>query len=228
MSGLLFSRVGLQAGVLIALGSVVPVVSAAPVSFDFSGSGGNESSYTFASASGLSVTVGAFFTPPDTATNVHQNGDGLGANQGFLDQNTVDGLGKDEWLTLTFSEEVEILSITFSRIFAGDLNNDGSGFGIDGNFVAGDLIASGLGLVGASTDCGGGLCTVGMAGLSLSGTEIRLGDFDPDYSLDSNDNFRIKSVTVQQQVPEPGTVLLLLAGLGLTALTARPGLNRRA
>lgn len=115
-----------------ALLSAAPA-SAAPIFFDLTRSIGpfdNVPSLNFADSSGLSLEITA--NPGDRQIDYDEDGIGV---QGFLEDEQLDGFGADESLYFSFSQNVQLISATFSRVGSNDDFRliTGDGITIDGD-----------------------------------------------------------------------------------------------
>lgn len=178
------------------------------------------------------VTVTATCGTTGISCSLSQNAEGLGVSStrsvfGFLvgdGSSDIDGSGADDWLTLTLNSRYRLLRVDFEMVNNGDesaLIVDGLQLGF-GNI--GDA-SNALGLANATSVCGlavddgaqGLECNVSLAALDIYGTSFRFGQGLNGSNLDSNDNFRIESI-VLEQIPEPVSFALFgsaLLGLGL-------------
>ncbi|MCJ8279393.1 MAG: PEP-CTERM sorting domain-containing protein [Rivularia sp. ALOHA_DT_140] len=174
--------------------------SAASITFDFSGNGGQEESFTL-NQDGLEVTAtGSINDGANTARDVFQSSEGFGVTEGPGERNQIDGdtLSTKETLNLSFDNLVTLLSATFTDVDSGD---DFQLF-VDGNQLVSSTPIPANGVFDFTSNNANGT----VLGFSL-------GD-------DTDNEYFLKNVTVQkaavQEVPEPVTLLgsLLASGFG--------------
>ncbi len=169
--------------------------SAASISFDFGGNGGQLQSFPLIE-DGLGVTATGKL-PNGTSRNVFQDADGLGVFRGEGENKEIDGVGVDkrETLNLNFDKLVTLLSATFTKVDTGDSFK----LLVNGTKLVTDTVPG--------SDIGSG--TFDFTSFKATGTEL-------GFSInDSDDDYFLKSVTVKE-VPEPTTILgsLLVSGFG--------------
>ena len=165
-----------------------------------------------------------------TVCSVTQNAEGLGVSwsrPGLLDDTSgeIDGLFRDESLTLTFSQKVRIVRIDFENVTNIDTDlpwplpdvhiHDESALLVDGVVKGFGQISLALGIAGATANCAGvddgdsGLeCEVNVSALNWWGNSFTFGGTD----LDTDDNFRIESIVIEA-IPEPATLALFGVGM---------------
>jgi len=187
---------------LCVLFSISSGAMALPVTFDFS-SASNSFEY---SSSGLilEVLADSFDATGSLGGNVTWvGGSGLGVEaSGKSDSSkTLDGSGSDDLLTFDFGTKVQLGEITFASVGS----TDEVRLLVDGLTVFDDYLDSSL-----TTSLN--LVTFDFSPLQLFSEKFSL------LAIDTNDSFRIKSITVdynQQSapVPEPSTWLLLSTGM---------------
>lgn len=179
--------------------TVTAVLQTAPAQalvFDFRDSFDIEPSFNF-SQEGIDVTATA--AAPGPSRVVVQSGVGLGVRLPSSGDNfQIDGLGPDETLNLEFSEQVNLVSATFSRVGFFDefrLLVDGTQF-VQANILGGNL---------SDTD-------IGIFNFSPSPTGSLFGFTVTDW----NDDYFLRAVEVTP-VPTPAAVLPGLFGMGMAA-----------
>lgn len=166
--------------------------SAASITFDFSGSAGQEESFELLE-DGLKVKATGELVD-GSPRDVFQDADGLGVFLGGSENIQIDGVNdnKRETLNLKFDNLVTLLSATFTKVDSGD------------EFK---LFVDGTQLISDTEIPNGG--NFDFTSSNATGTVLgfTIGDSDDDYFL--------KSVEVQE-VPEPTSILgsLLVSGLG--------------
>jgi len=184
------------------------------VTFDLTGPGREGRSFSFA-ADGLSLTVGGALITGDGLSPYGLVGSwstGLGLRTGQRDSHLVDGSGWGEALMFSFSEEVLLSSVTLSYA---DRDDDVTLFA--------DL-AGGFGEAGRFR----------LSGFSsietLTLNDPVLGSLFGVGAGDSNDEFKIRSITVARveppldppaAIPLPAAAALLAPALAALALIGR-------
>jgi hypothetical protein len=227
-----FSLAAAAAAVLVS--AFVGSASAAQfeLRFDNPLPGGGSNPLPSFSQGGVTATPGCQVHNPlgGTACSVTQNAEGLGvtwSRPGFPDDTSdeIDGLFRDESLTLTFSQKVRIVRIDFENVTDLDLElpfplpdihiHDESALLVDGVVKGFGQISLALGIAGATANCTGvddgdsGLeCEVNVSALNWWANSLTFGGTD----LDTDDNFRIESI-VFEAIPEPATLALFGVGL---------------
>ena len=203
----------LAAGLLLASAMICGTALAAPVTFNFSGSGDQAQSMDF-SQPGLNLTVSSNIANSSGVVNAGNVGlwsNGLGILSGSSDQHFVDGRGNNEVLSFYFSQAVKFVSITFSY---NDGNDDFAFFFNDdsNNNLVGDRVWREKDIPSSGTFT----LTALNSGSAYNafGTLFGIGAFG------NNDEFKIASVTVSA-VPIPGALPLLLSALGAMGWGAR-------
>ncbi|MEM6400110.1 MAG: PEP-CTERM sorting domain-containing protein [Cyanobacteria bacterium P01_D01_bin.116] len=167
--------------------------SAASINFDFSGNGGQQSSFS-QTEDGLGVTATGQ-TLDGNSRDVFQDADGFGVFRGGTENTQIDGVGVDkrETLNLSFDNVVTLLSATFTKVDSGDEFK----LFVDGTQLVSDTVIP------------SNPTSFDFTSLNATGTVLgfTVGDSDDDYFL--------KSVEVKE-VPEPTTILgsLLVTGFG--------------
>ncbi|EKU98303.1 hypothetical protein Lepto7375DRAFT_7581 [Leptolyngbya sp. PCC 7375] len=192
---------GALAAATLAVTSVVQATPVRALTFDFTGPEGVFPSLNFSQGD---ISVTATGTDLFFDRNVFQNNDGLGVtfSTSNLENNEVDGLGLDETLNLEFSEQVNLVSATFSRVGF----NDQFRLLVDGNqLVQADIPNSDLFDSFFDLD-------VGIFNFSPSPTGSLFGFTVTDF----NDDYLLRAVEVTP-VPTPAAVLPGLFGMGMAA-----------
>jgi hypothetical protein len=189
---------------------------ASAATFDFTGGPGRESSAFSYAVDGLSLTVsGAVFDSTGFRGQGGLVGDwdtGLGLRTSRRDSHTLDGAGYDELLVFTFSERVRLSSVSFSYADSDDdftlFAEQTGGFG-----NAGSWRLSPTGSIASfdfQTDWLGAMFGIGAAG--------------------NNDEFKLRSISVERLVADPGdtavvplppTLALIAAAMAGLALVGR-------
>ena len=190
---------------LISLG-LSSTANAAVVTYDFTGSGGDASSYSF-TESGLTVTATATYNGFSNFAEVNRNSNGLGVDSGIFDlNNQVDGFGQNDYLTLTFDATVEAIALDF----ANNTSNDEFDFYVGTTRIINN----------AETTPDGWINLSGLTGNSLEGTTFTI------RANQNNDNFRVQGMQVNYApaVPEPSTYAMFgmaFAILGVVGYRSR-------
>ena len=166
----------------VVLAATLPTMALA-ADFNLSGGSGTTATATFSSGGiGLNVT---------SSSNVSFNSNGLGAKDGFLD---ASGIGNNEFLTLTFSQAVNLTSL---RLAEWDIPDNATL-----SWAGGSRNLVGDGIVSTDTETLSGV--VGTV-FKLQGTSALT-------------TFRLNGLTAVAAVPEPSTYALM--GLGLVGIAA--------
>jgi hypothetical protein len=214
-------------GLGLACAGSVGTAHAVPVTFDFTGGSGQQSSFFNFTNSGLNLKVSSNIWN-DTGTTVSNTGKvgrwstGLGILSGASnDEHFVDGKDKNELLSLSFSKAVKIISVTFSYndsdddfAFFFDKNGNGS--------LAGDLVWKKKDIPGSSFY--GTYTFAALESMNAIGKLFGIGAFE------NNDNFKVASITVNNApsaVPLPGALPLLISALGAMGWRARRRLGKK-
>lgn len=183
------------AGVTIATIGVGGAAQAVTLNFNFQGTpDSTQSSFVFTNT-GVSVT--ATGTAGSSARNVIRNSSGLGVFGGGGEDPEIDGVGADETLSLSFNQTVRIVSATFSQVGTDD----------DFRFLVGSTV-----LV-ADEDIPGGSGTFNFSSFSAAS---RTGNLFKFTVPGENDDYQVKSITIEtvEAVPEPITMLGAGTALG--------------
>jgi len=179
--------------VTIAL-TTASTASAASITFDFSGSGGQQNSFS-QTEDGLGVTATGE-TRNGNSRDVFQGSGGFGVTRGPGESNQIDGqaLAFKETLNLSFDNIVTLLSATFTDVDSGD---DFKLF-VDGTQLVSNQIP------------GLGSGTFDFTNVNATGTVLGF-----SVGEDADNEYFLKSVEVKE-VPEPTTILgsLLVSGFG--------------
>ena len=187
---------------LLAAGAIFFASEASALTFNFTGSSSNQTSFNVTGDDGITnIPVTGFSTNNGNLTQrkVDRTSSGMGVSSGGSDDNQVDGSGDDEILNFVFgSGSYQLVSATFGSVQSDD---------------AFRLYFNGVNQGTADIPSNN---TYNFAGTYI-GTWFGFG------VTESDDDFRISALTfnkVQQgggaAVPEPSTVALLgLCGLGL-------------
>ncbi len=192
--------------VMLAASLIAGTVSAASAAtFDFSGRGGLATSHSFTSDGiDLTVTAGTFTTSNGgTVTEgalVGRYAAGLGVTSHFGDSRQVDGMNNNDILIFEFGQDVELESVTFTRV---DRNDEFRFFFED---ATDDLIDW-----GGQVDIPGRWIGTYAFALEWVGDRFGIG------ALQNFDNFYVKGVTANSvsAVPLPGSLAMLLSGLAI-------------
>lgn len=176
--------------------------AAQAATFDFTGSGGLATSYTFMD-SGISVTAtatsfsNAGILIDDPRDRIGQYSQGLGATTHIGDSHQTDGANRNDLIVFDFDQEIILESVTFTHV---DSNDDFRFF-----FESGSTL----------TDWGS---NIDIPGSGPSGTyifnAIWAGDLFGIGARDTFDNFKISGMTVSA-VPLPAALPLYGAGMAI-------------
>ena len=226
---------GLVAAACVALAA--PAASAAMYTFDFTGAGGNLSKIagfadttntTSLTAHAINTEMAAF--PYDPV--LHQTGDGIGVNLGFLDLNEIDNRDADEGIVFDLGG----LGIAQSA----GLNDLGISFSLP--FVGTITLGEAYRIYGSNDDSILGCGTTGLGCLTAGATLLASGSDVFDISVNfsdptlfryiiatvpggSGDSYRVSGLTVDlaevQAVPLPAGLPLLLSALLGTGFLVR-------
>ncbi|VAW90332.1 hypothetical protein MNBD_GAMMA18-633 [hydrothermal vent metagenome] len=169
---------------------MVSAANAAIIQYDFTGGSGNYSSIDF-TMSGVTVTATATYNGFSNSANVSRDNHGLGVRNGYLDSSDIDGLFRNDYLTLTFDNAVSLLGLDFDH----DTSNDEFDLYVDGVNVVYNLETTG-----------------GWEEFSF-GTYV--GNSFTVRANGASDNFVLSGLRVET-VPEPA--LFALMGFGLLGL----------
>lgn len=196
---------------------------AAPITWDFTGKGGNlGQTETFTADDGASMAVAGGYRekligPGFTAADLHQNHNGLGVKHNFFDDGNLDDDGLDERIRFDLGSPYQPLSgvLRLASLFDDYFvlgNNTGAL-----SLIGSDVLAEGQG-AGSLVDTVITFATTNTYQYLIFGTDI--------VGIDNND-YRIASLSVDDgqngtPAPEPATIALLGAGLlGLGASARR-------
>lgn len=174
---------------------------ATPITFDFSIA---SDSFIYSEFGlGLAVSADSVDDALSIGGEVDWSSFGLGvvAGGGIDSSKTMDGSGSDDLLMFDFSVPVLLQKVVFSRV--GD--SDEVQLWVQGLKVFDDYIDRAL------------TTSLNVVELDFSAMQLAVGSFSL-LALDSNDSFRVKSITVDHRLqplatPEPATWLLLSAGV---------------
>ena len=195
--------------------------SAVPIEFWFDQPGnlGSQPSILYTETGITALAQGDIEGQAAGSRNVHQNDEGLGVIGGSGDASDLDGSGPHEFLKITFSESVRLLSIAFENVDS----SDETALIIDGVQIGFGYIDHALDIAGVSADCtvpddnDECIISIDVSALDLVGTAFVFGDgISGGRSLDSDDDFRVERMLIAR-VPEPSALMLLgvvLVGLG--------------
>ncbi|MDX9843533.1 MAG: PEP-CTERM sorting domain-containing protein [Aquabacterium sp.] len=171
----------------VALAATLPALAQA-ADFNLAGSSGTTATATFSSGGiGLNVTAGKGTSQVD----VTYSSGGLGVSTGLFD---APGIGDNEYLTLTFSQAVNLTAL---RLAEWDIPDNATL-----SWAGGSRNLVGDGIVSTDTE-------------SLSGVVGQVFRLEATSGLTT---FRLNGLTAVAAVPEPSTYALM--GLGLVGIAA--------
>lgn len=189
--------------------------AAASVSFDFTGGWGQSSAAHQFSKDGLNLTVGGWKCGnPCYTVSAQRWSSGFGILSGRGDEHYIDGKDGDEILTLAFGKAVTITSLAFSYA---DGNDDVSVLRLANGTVV--------------TDASGRLTLLGNGRGSFTVSNGIVGSIFGVAARGSNDEYKLRGVTVSYDdppvpaVPLPAAGWMLMAAIGGLAAARR---RRRA
>lgn len=168
-------------------------VKALSINFDFSGDRQVAGSIAFEDDISVTTTAQSYWFGTWYDSLVTQSESGLGVKSGLLDSGQIDGLGADERLILTFSEDVIINKAWFTM--AGW--NDEFRLSVDGSL-----------LIEADIPGNGQFDFTGLY------SEDRAGNIFTFSVTDWNDDYKVMGIEIESEpVPIPGAVWLFASGL---------------
>jgi hypothetical protein len=188
--------------------------SAASITFDLLGAyDTNEPSLNY-SAGGVDLKVEGLRCDNSNkncgAALIDQYGTGIGMDGGGGDSHQVDGSNYNEFLTLSFSEEVQFSSVSFTYYSAGDdfefFTHTGSAWSHVGRADACESNCGNSSTINKYDFLGTYVGTAFMVGSMATGDDWKLRAVTVDYTDDGNGNL--------PPVPLPAAGWMLLAGLG--------------
>ncbi len=168
-------------------------VKALSINFDFSGNRQVADSISFEDDISVTATAQSFWFGTWYNSLVTQSESGLGVKSGLLDSGQIDGLGADERLILTFSEDVIINKAWFTMV------------GWNDEF---SLSVNGVLLIEADIPGNGQFDFTDLY------AENRTGKIFAFSVTDWNDDYKVMGVEIESEpVPLPGAVWLFASGL---------------
>ena len=207
---------------LAALAMFSAPVMAAPVTWDFTGSGGNLGVDEVFISGASSLTATAINTESPPSPRLNQTVNGLGVNLGFFDFNQLDNIGDDEAIVFDFGSLYSVSSISISSAGAGFFTSE------DDFEIYGTNDASVLGCTTGGLSC---LTSVSTLLLSDSGNGLfgLAGVFRYIIATvpgGSGDDYRVSGLTAMA-VPVPAALPLFATGLAALGFAAHRRRRRK-